>query len=218
MTSEIRKQDVVDQLIWDNSVNANDVFVNVQDGNVQLKGEVSTYSAKLAAAEDAYKVAGVRNVENLIEVKLPETTVLPNDDEITSNINKMLLWNSNIVSSDIKVITENRMVTLQGKVDTYWEKYQAENIANSANGVLGVINLLTVELSTSKVDEDIRNDIVSAFNRSVLIQEGEIDVSVNNGIVTLQGSVPNYAVKREATNVAMYTAGVLEVIDDLVIR
>ena len=130
----------------------------------------------------------------------------------------MLLWNSNIVSSDIKVITENRMVTLQGKVDTYWEKYQAENIANSANGVLGVINLLTVELSTSKVDEDIRNDIVSAFNRSVLIQEGEIDVSVNNGIVTLQGSVPNYAVKREATNVAMYTAGVLEVIDDLVIR
>ena len=67
-------------------------------------------------------------------------------------------------------------------------------------------------------DEDIQSAIESAFQRAVLIDETKIDVSVNNGVVTLTGEVMNYAIKRDVLDIAMYTVGVISVIDELEIE
>lgn len=57
-SAEIKKQDIIDQLTWDNSVNANEVYVNVQESTVQLKGTVPTYASKVAAEKNrAYTIA-----------------------------------------------------------------------------------------------------------------------------------------------------------------
>jgi len=50
-SDEIKKQNIVDELTWDDSVNANDVTVKVIDGIVELNGSVPTYAAKAAAEE-----------------------------------------------------------------------------------------------------------------------------------------------------------------------
>ncbi len=218
LVEELKKQDVVDQLTWDDSVNANDIYVNVDDRSVQLKGKVPNYASKIAATNAAFRVAGVRNVENYLDIEFPPSITLPTDDEITSNINNMLIWNSKILSSDIKVETINGVVTLTGSVSTYWEKYLAEDIANSARGVLEVNNLLNVELTKSIIDIDIENDIKEAYRRSILIDETKIEVSVTNGVVTLTGSVESYPIKREALDIAIYTTGVVEVNDQLYIE
>jgi osmotically-inducible protein OsmY len=215
LVEEIKKQEIVDQLAWDNSVNANAVHVDVQDGTVQLKGKVSNYTAKLAAERDAYLVQGVNIVENYLEIEFPPKFTIPSDDEITSNIYKMLIWNSNIDSSDIKVETSAGTVTLSGNVSSYWEKFMAEDIANSTNGVIGVVNDLEVVLIKTIEDVEIENDIRRAYKRSVLISEDEIQVSVNNGIVQLSGKVPTYPIKKEAYDIAVYTGGVTDVIDDI---
>jgi hypothetical protein len=97
-SSEVVKQDIIEHLTWDDRIDVNNVYVYVEDGNVQLKGNVPTYSAKLAASNDAYMIDGVMNVDNQLEAVYPETDKVLNDDEITSNIVNMLLWNSNIVS------------------------------------------------------------------------------------------------------------------------
>jgi osmotically-inducible protein OsmY len=217
-TSEILKQKIIDHLTWDDRIDSNDVYVYVEDGNVQLRGSVPTFSAKLAASKDAQMIDGVTNVDNQLEVSYPQTEEVLNDNEITSNIVNMLLWNSNIVSSDIVVKSQNRIVTLTGSVETYWEKYLAEDIANSAKGVIQVINLLDVELTKSKVDLDIQGAIEDALNRTSTIRSDNINVSVNNGIVTLTGNVGSFAEKEDIMDIARYTTGVVSVIDEITIE
>ncbi len=216
-TTELRKQDVIDQLVWDDRVNANDVFVNVENGSVQLKGKVPNISAKFAAASDAYMVDGVTSVDNQLKVEFPERETIPEDAQITSNVSNMLLWSDSIDSSDISVKTENGVVTLTGSVNSYWEKAEAEDIAASALGVADVVNLLNVNLTGTFIDAEIETDIENAFRRSLLIDEEKIDVTVVNGLATLTGTVNSYQVKRIALDIASYTAGVTDVIDELVV-
>jgi osmotically-inducible protein OsmY len=80
-----------------------------------------------------------------------------------------------------------------------------------------VVNNLSVSVTKSIVDIDIEKDIKSTFKRSGLVKEDDITVSVTNGIVRLSGTVPNYTVKKQANNIAMYTAGVIDVVDDIVV-
>jgi osmotically-inducible protein OsmY len=214
-TTEKIKQDIIEHLKWDNSINANDVSVHVSDGNVQLQGKVPNFSSKIAATQDAYMVSGVKYVDNQIEVGVTEREKLPDDTEITHNLINMFLWNSHLRSSDIQVKSENRIVTLTGSVETFREKYLAEDIASNAWGVRDVINLLEVKLIRTFIDADIQTDIENAFTRAAFIDEKGIDVNVRNGVVTLSGTVVNYPVKKQALDIAAYTAGVTEVIDNL---
>lgn len=215
---ELIKKDVVDQLVWDDSVDATNIRVKVTGTSVWLDGTVASYSEKKSAGEDAYKVLGVSSVENHLHVKYPPETVLPDDEEITQNISDSLMWDSKIISTDINVETSNRIVTLSGKVATFWEKYEAENVAQNSYGVLDVVNLIEVQLSKTIVDLDIEEDIKKAFQRNILIDAEKIKVESNEGIVRLSGIVSGYVAKKEAVNLAIYTQGVVNVIDDLIIE
>ncbi|MFO7933955.1 MAG: BON domain-containing protein [Bacteroidales bacterium] len=214
---EIKKQDVVDQLTWDDSVNANEIYVNVQNDTVELRGTVQNFTAKMAAERDAYQVQGVRNVENHLEIDFPPSITLPDDDEITGSIENMLSWNSEINAGEIEVRTKNNVVTLDGQVESYWEKYLAGNYANSTRGVIEVVNNLQVKPARKAVDENIEKDIRNAFKRTFLIDEEKINVEVHNGIVHLSGSVPNFLTKIQANNIAIYTTGVKDVVDEITI-
>ncbi len=214
---EFIKQEVVDHLIWDTSVNANDVFVSVADGIVQLSGVVPTHTAKIAAEKNAYRVADVVRVENIIEVEFPEGIKIPGDTEITNMIDSKLLWNDQIDATNIDVETLNGIVTLTGSVNSYWEKNLATDLAFATKGVLQVDNKLTVIVEKTFTDLDIEDDIKRAFKRNVLIDADKIDVSVSNGIAHLTGIVPVYSMKEEAFDTAMLTAGVLDVADDITI-
>ncbi len=118
--AEIKKQDIIDQLTWDNRVNANEVYVKVQDNTVQLKGTVPTYASKVAAEKDAYEVSGVTRVENELEVEIATDIARPTDLEITESIENKLIWNSQINSANIRIDTVEGIVTLSGVVDSYW--------------------------------------------------------------------------------------------------
>jgi len=218
LQEEIKKQDLVDQLTWDVSVNANDVNVEVADNTVRLKGTVPNYTAKLAAERDAYAVSGVQDVENLLNVEFPPSITVPTDSEIENNIKKMLFLNAKIISVDINVSVSSGLVTLSGYVDTLWEKYEAEEIANSATGVIDVINELEVQLTKDFIDLDIENDIIAAFRRSALIDHENINVSLSNGIAHLTGNANSFVEKSEAYKIALFTKDVVDVIDDIVIK
>jgi osmotically-inducible protein OsmY len=216
---ELIKQNVVEQLVWDDSVDANNIRVNaVSGGIVMLEGVVSSYAEKIAAGDDVFEVPGVKHVENNLEVIHTETLMPPDDEEITEKISNTLQWNSKIESAHIHVETINRFVTLRGTVATYWEKYEAEKLANRSNEVKGVVNLLKVRLTNKIIDKDIENDIKRAFKRNILIDEKEIRVKSENGTVQLSGSVKNYLEKLEAIDIAIYTKGVVDVVDKLLIE
>ncbi len=216
-SEEIKKQEVIDQLAWNDSVDANEIKVTVKGSTVFLEGKVPSYAAKKAAEEDTYLIAGVSLVENHLEVEHATDSILINDSEVKSNLEAKLLWNSQLNAGNIKVHSENGVVTLSGIVDSYWEKKLAEKIAGSATGVISVNNELKVTTKKAAMDLDIENDIKSAYTRSALVDETSVEVSVNDGHVHLSGIVPFYAMKKEILEIAQNTSGVVDVVDEVTI-
>lgn len=218
LPDEIKKQKIIEQLVWNDSVNANEISVKVNGNTVLLEGTVPNYATKISAAADANLVSGINTVENNLKVEFPITSNLPDDDEITKNIKNQLQWNSKIVAHKIEVSTKEGIVTLSGKTDSLWEKNEAEKIVNEVYGVIEVVNKLEVELSRSVNDLEIEKDIRKSYERSILINENKIDIQVGNGTVHLTGSVANYPIKKEAIDVATYTKGVINVVGDISIE
>lgn len=217
-TNEEIKKDVVDQLYWDGRIDASNVKVEVSEGEVVLTGSVPNYTAYQAAHDDAWAMSGVRNVRNDLTIKYPPGVKVPADAEILSNIENLLLWQPNIDSTDMDVIVENGWVTLRGSVDAFWKKIRAEELAMDLAGVLGITNELAVVPTEKFEDKTIAQDIEAAMERNANINTDLIDVEVENGKVTLTGSVPSLKALRSAQRIAEHTPGVLMVDNEIAIR
>lgn len=68
-TDERIREDVCDRLSWDDEVDATDVTVRVQNGEVTLEGSVETRHMKRLAEDLAEGVSGVTDVHNTLRVK-----------------------------------------------------------------------------------------------------------------------------------------------------
>jgi osmotically-inducible protein OsmY len=217
LPEEVIKKNIIEQLTWDDTVNANNVNIEIEGNTVYLNGTVNSYIAKLSAARDTLQVARGYNIVNHLSVEFHPHETVPSDKEITENIQSSLKWNSNINPVNLQVGTENGKVKLSGSVSTSREKFEAESIANSTKGVVDVENMILVKPTTGRADNFIENDIKGVFERSALVDEDKIHIAVDNGVVHLTGSVADEPIKNEIYNKALYTNGVVDVINDITV-
>jgi len=217
-SDKVKKQEIIDQLSWNDSVNADNIQVEVSGNTALLEGIVPNYASKISAAINANMIRGINYVENNLKVELPVKSNLPDDKEITENIMNTLKWQSNVSTENLKVESNEGIVTLSGTTETLWGKNQAEDIVNGIHGVIGVVNKLDVNMSRTVKDIEIEEDINKAFDRSTIIDENKISVDVNKGTVHLTGAVANFPIKKEAIDIATYTKGVSNVIGDITIE
>ena len=210
--------DVKDQLVWDAQVDATDIDVSVdENGVVTLTGTVPSFSAQRAARLDAWSVLGVTGVNSELTVTYPEAITLPSDDEIESNVENVLLWNASVDSTDIDVGVTAGVVTLEGSVSSFWRKLRAEDLAEDVVGVISVTNNLAVVPTESYVDADIATDIVDSLERKAAVNADNVNIRVEEGRVTLSGTVPSFNAWSLAYDSARFTAGVIDVEDELTI-
>ncbi len=217
-TDEDIKRDVVDELYWDDSVDASEVQVQVDRGEVTLTGTVPDYVAYQSAEDDGWAMPGVRYVRNDLIVKFPAGFAVPADSHIKSNIENLLRWQPNIDSTDIQVSVDRGWVTLQGSVDAYWKKVRAEDLALGLSGVAGVSNELAVVPSKDVEDMAIAQDIHDAFIRNASVSPDLVDIQVEDGKVILSGSVPSLQAFSAAERIARKTLGVRKIDNRLVIQ
>lgn len=71
------------------------------------------------------------------------------------------------------------------------------------------------QMSGSTNDEELASEVKSALQWDSYVDAGKIDVSVQNGVVTLKGAVSNPREKRAAGDDAWDTLGVVDVHNDL---
>jgi osmotically-inducible protein OsmY len=209
------KKNVTDQLYWDHRVDASDVQIEVDDGVVTLSGNVPSFTAKDAAYDDTWFVDGVRLVLNDLDVEYVTERKMPTDEDIQRYVIDKLRWNPDLAAYKIEVSVSRGWVTLEGTVDAYWKKVRARMEASEVIGVLGVTNKLAVVPTESIEDERIAEDVIAAMDRHVLVNPQEVNVRVNDGVVTLTGTVPSWRVKTAAHDAALYTYGVIDIVDEL---
>lgn len=215
-TDERIKKDIVDQLFWDDRVNAAEINVDVKNGNVILFGKVATNRARTAAEEDARSIHGVHSLENQIAVRVAAPPELA---DIGNRAERVLEWNTDIDHSKIDVtVQEDGVVSLRGAVNALWKKAAAEQLVLTIQGVQGVSNELTVVPTENVIDDVVANEILGALRRNVYIDEHQIDLTVEKGRATLSGSVPSWIAYRGALQAAQNTPGVIDISNELVVR
>jgi osmotically-inducible protein OsmY len=215
--AEFIKRDVVDQLAWDSRVNANEIEVKVNDNTVTLTGTVPSFGARLAAERDTRTVLGVQRVQNLLTVAYPSSISVPIDGQIQSNIDDLLRWDPAVEAANITAQVVDGRVTLEGTVDAVWKKTEVERRVSNVGGVRGVANKLVVVPTRNITDQMIAEAIENALDRNMLVDVESIDVQVEDAVVNLYGTVATWAVDQTVYNTALFTNGVADVYDNLII-
>jgi osmotically-inducible protein OsmY len=111
------------------------------------------------------------------------------------------------------VAVKNGVVTLSGRIPSYWEKVSAERAAARVSGVKAVANELEVRLpgSSERTDEDIAQAAVDTLRWSVFVPQDRIKVKVSKGWITLEGNVDWQYQKSAAEKAVRKLYGVLGV-------
>lgn len=207
------RQDVIDELEFEPSIDAADIGVLVEDGVVTLNGHVPIYAHKLAAERAAWRVRGVKAVVQDIEVRLAGDR--SSNEQIAKRALDILRWDGT-VPEQVHVTVNDGWLTLSGVVDWQYQRDNAEKDLRGLAGVAGITNKITLK-PVAEVGA-VRTRIEEALKRNAEIQAGQIQVEINEGgTVTVDGKVDNWVEKRAVERAIWSIPGVRAVRDNLVI-
>jgi osmotically-inducible protein OsmY len=136
---EIAKR-VLDILSWDSALPENAIRITVQDGWVNLEGEVDWQFQRAAAQNQVGKLSGLVGIINNITLK-----ARPQSPQIQRHIEAAFRRNAKIAPDTVRVsVLDDGQVVLAGRVHNWTERTAAEDAAWSVPGVTFVENHLTV--------------------------------------------------------------------------
>jgi osmotically-inducible protein OsmY len=209
------RQDVLDELDFEPSVDATHIGVSVNAGVVTLTGFISNYGGKLAAKRAARRVKGVTAIAQEIEVRLPSDRKMA-DDEIAKRAVDILKWRGELPSDRIDIKVEKGIVTLNGEVDWQYQRADAEAAIQSLTGVVNVTNMIRFR-SPVQVPQ-IREKIQQSLRRSAELDASHITIQAEGSKVILGGKVHAWYERDLAERAAWSAPGVTEVQDRIEIE
>jgi osmotically-inducible protein OsmY len=216
------KRAIKEAFLYDPRLSSFNLTVSVENGVVALNGQVNNLKAKQVAEQDANNTVGVWLVKNHIKVRPgmgPHSSPKPDvDAELAKKIRLALLRNPYTHQHEIGVTVNNRLVMLDGAVNSNLEKAKAEAVVSAVRGVAAVTNNLRVMKTwTPKDDWEIKKDIEDELWWSPFVDEDDVAVTVKDGTVTLIGVVDSLRARRVATENA-YEGGAKHVRNELKVR
>jgi len=215
----------------------NDLQVSVKDGKATLTGTVEEDVSKELANTIALNVAGINSVDNQIKVDpnyAPAARIsqersfgeVVEDAAVTAAVKSKLLWSSNTDGMGMDVDTKKGKVTLTGSAKSDAAKAFAQTTAENTRGVVSVDNRLVVDSSsdsnlanndfgqetyTTVSDGWITTKVNSTLIYSTNVESRHIEVSTDQGVVTLSGTVDTNDDRDHAIELAENIRGVKSV-------
>ncbi len=141
------------------------------------------------------------------------------DSQLKQDIEIELKWDPKVNAAQIGVSVDKGAVTLLGTVDTYAEKWAAEDATKRVFGVCTVAQDLTVKIlgDHKRTDSDIAAAVQHALKWDVFTPNS-VTAKVQNSAVTLEGQV-KWNFEREAAERAVrYLTGVVAVYNSITLK
>jgi osmotically-inducible protein OsmY len=161
------------------------------------------------------------------------------DERIVTSIQASYFLDSRVKARDIDVDSTNGVVTVRGQVGSDSERAQALILASMTNGVQRVEDGLRVDASlpqpqaettgTSGLDagpgagntdqesgdSSLEMQVRQQLSTDASLKGSQIEVSVKDGVVLIQGELPDPASKQRALTMLRGTEGVVQIVDRL---
>jgi osmotically-inducible protein OsmY len=141
------------------------------------------------------------------------------DNQLKQDIESELLYDPKINAAEIGVTVDGGAVTLLGAVDTYPQKWAAEDATKRVSGVRTVAQDLTVKLleDHKRTDSEIATAVESALKWDVATPSS-VTARVHGGLVTLEGQVKWNFEREAAEHAVRYLTGVSGVYNSITLE
>lgn len=142
------------------------------------------------------------------------------DQKIKEEVIQELEWEPNIDATGIGVAVRDGVVTLSGRVGTYYEKLLAEKAVSRVRGVKAVVENIRTEVSQQNIrsDENIADAALNHLRSHSQIPFETITLKVEDGFITLEGEVEWNFQKEAAQKAIQFLTGVKGVKNDIRIK
>ena len=213
-TDHAIEQDVLAELRVDQAIaDQHCLAVTVEEGVVELTGFAESYAQKLAVERAASRVVGVRDVRDYLEVR-PRHAHQRGDREIERAAQRALHWDARLPRG-IRAEVTNGVLRLHGAVDRFSQREAAEEAVHNLVGVRDVVN--EIKLASAPPPADLELDVEAAMRRRFGTEAQDIWIDVADGVVTLSGVVPTFAMLDDIERVVRSIPGVTRVVDQLLV-
>lgn len=142
------------------------------------------------------------------------------DRDLKQRVLRELKWDSRISWASINLEVDDAVATLTGSVSSYAQKVAAQEAAHRVLGVLDVANDIEVNPSDGFVrsDTELARAVRSALEWDALVPDDQIQSTVSDGWVTLDGEVNNGRERADAETAIRRLTGVVGVINKITVR
>ncbi|MDP9857563.1 osmotically-inducible protein OsmY [Agrobacterium tumefaciens] len=212
MNDNTLRQNIIDELEFEPSIDAANIGVAVDAGVATLTGHVPTYMQKASVESIVLRVKGVKGLAEEIEVR-PFSANLTADDEIAKRAVSTIKWNTVVPDDAVNVQVEKGWITLRGAVEWRYQREAAADAIRPLSGVRGVTNWIEVKPKVSVAD--VKKRIEDALKRNAEVEAQKIKINVADGQVILEGQVDAWSERQAAERAAWAAPGVRSVVDHL---
>ena len=206
--------DVSDELFWDPKLDSTAIAVSADDGKITLRGTVGSLHEKREAKKAAERVYGVTTVDNQLQVRLMNDDKRA-DADLRGDVLQALMLDS-LVPKTVDATVEDGFVTLTGTANWQYQRDEAEFVASNIVGALDVYDEIELDYPEPSAG-DVQDSIKKAFKRNAALDADDLQISTDNGTVTLDGTVSSWAEHDEALDAAWAAPGVTAVRDKLMV-
>jgi osmotically-inducible protein OsmY len=142
------------------------------------------------------------------------------DMNIRSDVENELRWDPSVDEKGILVKVDGGVVTLQGSVPHFADRWTAEEVAKRVAGVRAIANDIEVKIPKpgERSDTDIATAAANALKWHFALESSDVKAVVKQGWLTLSGHVPYGYQKTLAESAVRYLLGVRGVFNDIEVR
>ena len=150
------------------------------------------------------------NLCGVVENHLPPKKhwEMKTNEQLQKDVQDAIKWEPLLNAAEIGVTAKDGIVTLTGTVDSYIKKLEAEDATKNVAGVKALVEKIEIHFESfaQKSDNEIAMEVVNALKWNWEVPNDKVKVKVENGYVTLDGTLPwNY--QREAAKKAVSNLG-----------
>jgi len=139
------------------------------------------------------------------------------NEQLQKDVQDAIMWQPLLKAAEVGVTAKDGVVSLTGIVSSFTKKLEAEKAAKGVLGVKAVVEDIHVKFAndTTKTDLDLANEVLSGMKWNWSVPNDKIQVKVEDGWITLDGSVEWNYQRDAAKSCAADLIGVKGVINNI---